>query len=85
MSSPECAPCQFPLLHAQDDELDWVEERPGAVGQPEHAICFVPMQLVLDVDCCLRLHNETDERDEQEEGSVDVFPASEVGGIGVCG
>lgn len=44
------------------------------MSEPEHSIMFVPLQLVLNIDGCLGLHHEGDERKAEKEGSVGVFP-----------
>ena len=43
------------------------------MGKPEHAVGFLPFQSMLYVYCGLCLHDERNETEDQEKGSVDVL------------
>lgn len=82
MSPPEGGPGLIPFAEAENKELRWPEEGPGAVGEVavstiismqveahgrlvlwaanlQHAIRFVPMQVMLDIHRRLRLYRKS--------------------------
>ena len=86
MSPPELRPGLVASLYAQEEQLQRPEEGPRAVGEVEHAVGFVPAEVVLDVGGELGLDGEGDERDDEEDGGEGVFLFGfEVGGEGGAG
>lgn len=43
------------------------------MGQPEHAVRFVPVQFMLNIHGRLGLNDKGDERQDEKEGGVEVF------------
>ena len=74
MPAPEGGPRELALLNSQYDELKGPEENPGAMGQVHHTVCFVPFELVLDVDGGLGLDDKGNEGEDEEKGRIDIFP-----------